>query len=456
MSELAIFGGPKAVTYKKTGKHDGSDIFAWPVVTKEDEDAVLEVIRNGAMSGTDITKEFEKEFCAWMGCKYALGTNNGTAALHAAMFGCGVGRGDEIICPSTTYWASCTAAYNLGATVVFCDIDPETRCADAKSIESKITDRTKAIVVVHYCSNPADMDAIMAVAKKYNVKVIEDVSHAQGGKYKGKKLGTIGDVGAASLMSEKSLAIGEAGMLYTDNLEIYERAVAFGSYERFGGPETVQTEYLKPLSGLPLGGFKHRMHQVSSAMGRVQLKYYDERCAAINKAMNELCDILDTVPGIRVHRPNYAEGTTMAGWYAPVATYISEELGGLSISRFCEAVKAEGVEDGANPGCNRALHTHNLFKTADVFGDGKPTRIANSDKDIREMDKDLVVATGISKRTFSLPMFRGYDHDVVMQYANAFKKVAENYKELLADDPGDPEMLGGWHRIDHKKKVGDK
>ncbi len=455
MSELAIFGGPKAVTYVRNGKHDGSDIFAWPIVTKEDEDAVLEVIRNGAMSGTDITKKFEKEFCDWVGAKYALGTNNGTAALHAAMFGCGVGRGDEIICPSITYWASCTAAYSLGATVVFCDIDPYTRCADPKSIEKKITDKTKAIVVVHYESYPADMDEIMAIARKHNIKVIEDVSHAQGGKYKGKMLGTIGDIGAASLMSEKSLAIGEAGILYTDNREIYERAMVFGSYER-SSVDTLETEYLKPLAGLPLGGFKHRMHQVSSAMGRVQLKHYDERCAAIDKACNEFLDLLEGVPGLQARRPDYSEGSTMAGWYAASIIYKPEELEGLSVSRFSEAVLAEGLESGGNAGCNRPLHTHNLFKIADVFNDGEPTRIANSENDIRDMDDDLELSENIGKYTLHMPMFRGYDKDVVEQYANAFKKVALNYKELLAGDKGDPETLGGWHRINHKKKITDK
>lgn len=213
MSELALFGGPKAVTYVGTGLNDGSDMFKWPIVTKEDEDAVLEVLRRGGMSGTDVTKQFEAEYCAWSGSKYALGTCNGTAALYAAMYGVGVGHGDEIICPSVTYWASCTAAYNLGATIVFGDIEADTLCLDPKKLESKISPKTKAIVVVHYMGHPADMDPIMEIAKKYGIKVIEDVSHAQGGLYKGKKLGTIGDVAGSSLMAGKSLAIGEAGIL---------------------------------------------------------------------------------------------------------------------------------------------------------------------------------------------------------------------------------------------------
>lgn len=450
MSELAIFGGPKAVTYTGTGLRDGSDMFAWPIVTKEDEDAVLDVIRKGAMSGTDITKEFEKDYCAWVGSKYALGTNNGTSALHAAMFGCNIGYGDEVICPSITYWASCTAVYSLGATVVFGEIDPYTRCLDPKKLECKITKRTKAIIVVHYEAYPADMDEIMEIAKKYNLKVIEDVSHAQGGLYKGRQLGTIGDVGAASLMSGKSLAIGEAGILYTDNREIYERAIAFGAYERFNA-DAIETPYLKPLAGLPLGGYKYRMHQVSAAMGRVQLKYYDERCKEIDKAANYFLDLLEGVPGIQTRRCDYSTGSTMSGWYAATCIYKPEELGGLSVTRFCQAVQAEGSPD-VTAGCNLPLHTHPLFQTADVFNQGKPTRIANISEDIRELDKDLTLSESIGKYTIHIPWFKKFDKEIIEQYANAIKKVAYHYQELLPGDPGDPASLGGWHRFDHSKK----
>ena len=449
MSELALFGGKPAVTYVGTGKNDGSDLVKWPIVTDEDRAAVLEVLNNGGMSGTDITKEFEKEFNEWMGCKHSLGTNNGTAALHAAMYGVGLGRGDELICPSITYWASCTSAYALGATVVFADVDPETLCLDPNKLEEKITDKTKAIMVVHYCSYPADMDAIMAIARKHNLKVIEDVSHAQGGKYKGRMLGTIGDIGAASLMSGKSFAIGEAGILWTDDTEIYERAVAFGSYERFN-QDAIETEYLRPLAGLPLGGYKHRMHQLSSAMGRVQLKSYDARCAEINKALKYFEEKIKDLPGIRLVHVDESDGSTMAGWYVPVIRYYPEQLGGLSISRFCEALRAENVP--ANPGINRPLHTHPVHNTADIYHDGKPTRLAFSENDIREMDKNLEISDIINKRAFFGTWFKHFRPEIIDQFAEAYRKVVTNYKELLEGDEGDPEVLGGWHRFNHTKK----
>ncbi|NMA95366.1 MAG: DegT/DnrJ/EryC1/StrS family aminotransferase [Clostridiales bacterium] len=440
MSKLAIFGGPKAV------KSDPGDIFDWPIITKEDEEAVLDVIRRGAMSATEITLKFEEEFAKWQGSRYALAFNNGTAALHAAMYACGIGVGDEIISPSVTFWGSTAQVFSLGGTVTFAEVDPDTLCIDPNDIEHRIGERTKAIMVVHYLGHPADMDPIMEIAKRHNIKVIEDVSHAQGGLYKGRKLGTIGDVGAMSLMSGKSLAIGEGGMLVTDDIEAYERAIVMGHYERF--KDTFETEYLRPFAGLPMGGYKYRMHQVSSAVGRVQLKYYDERCEEIRKAMNYFWDLLEGVPGIKTHRVPENSNSNMAGWYAARGLYREEELGGLSVTRFAEAVRAEGVLD-CTPGCNAALHTHELFYSCDVYGHGKPTRIANAIRDVRELDNSLPISEKIGSMIYAIPWFKRYYPEIIEEYANAFRKVSENYKELLEGDPGNPPKLGGWHFFKH-------
>lgn len=435
MSPLALLGGTPAI------QSDAGDLFSWPIITEADEQAVLDVLRRGAMSGFDITDKFEKEFAEWQGSRYALAHSSGTSSLQAAMFGCKIGIGDEIIGPSITYWASVAPAFTLGATVNFADIDPMTLCIDPNDIEHRINDRTKAIVVVHYCGHPCDMDPIMDIARRHNLKVIEDVSHAQGGIYKGKKLGTIGDVAGISLMTGKPLAIGEGGMLITDDLEIYERALAWGFYRRFD--DSVQTSYLKPYAHLPLGGYKYRMHQLSAAVGRAQLNVYDERMAEIQKAVNYFWDLLEGVPGIRAHRVAKDSGSTMGGWYNARGHFVSEEVGGLSVTTFIDALKAEGVT-GVRPGTNIPLHLHPLFNTADVYGHGKPTRIANIDEDIRQPKGSLPHSERTGEAAYSIPWFKHYRPAQIEAYADAFKKVIQNYEQLLPHDKGNPEVIGTW------------
>jgi len=435
-SPLALFGGPRAVT-----KGPG-DLFTWPIVTREDEAATLDCLRRREMSGTSITMEFEREFAAWMGVKHALGSNNGTSSLLSAFFGVGIGAGDEIICTSTTIFSSALPVFTLGGTVVFADIDPHTLCIDPNDIERHISKRTKAIVVVHYLGHPADMRAIMPIARRHGLKVIEDVSHAQGGAYRGRRLGTFGDVACYSLMTAKSFAIGEAGMLTTNDREIYERAVAFGHYERYQAA-AIRTPYLRPWAGLPLGGFKYRMHQMSSAMGRVQLRHYDRRAAEIRRAMNYFWDCLEGAPGLRAHRVDEKTGSTMGGWYGAHGLYRSEELHGLSVTRFCEAVRAEGVAD-AHPGCNKPLHTHPVFNDVDIYREGKPTRLAHSDRDLRQSMDSLPVASRIGQEVYFIPWFKHFRPKLIEQYADAYRKVAENARALLDGDPGNPPNLGGW------------
>ena len=437
MDDLAIHGGPPAI------KDNPSDMFAWPIVTEDMENAVLDVLRAGKMSGIDVTLRFEEEYAKWYGVKYALGHNNGTAAIHSALFGLGIRHGDEIICPSITYWASCLPVFSLGGTVVFADIDPNTLCIDPKDIERRITERTKAIVVVHYLGYPCEMDSIMEIASKHGLKVLEDASHSHGSLYKGRLTGTFGDAAAFSLMSGKAFPCGEAGILLTNDREVYERAIVFGHYERHGN--WLSLKYLRDGAGLPWGGYKYRMHQLSSAVGLVQLKYFPMRMKEIDQAMNYFWDLLEDVPGIRPHRPAKDSGSTMGGWYEPVGLYCPEELGGLSVTYFCKAVRAEGVTQ-CYPGCNRALHLHPLFNNIDVYGQGKPTRVANLpvNVDIRQPVGSLPVSEGIQERVFRVPWFKHYQPRIIEEYASAFRKVAEGYKFLLSEDPGNPKEMGDW------------
>ncbi len=434
MSNLALLGGGKTIVA------DYADLFKWPIVNEAMEQKVLEVLHSGSMSGMDVTREFEQKFVAWQGTEYVLAHSTGTAALLAAMWACGLGHGDELICPSITYWASCIQALTLGSSVVFADILPDTLNVDPDEIERRITERTKAIMVVHYLSLPADMDRIMAIARKHDLKVIEDVSHAHGALYKGKKVGTFGDVSAMSLMSGKSLAVGEGGVLCTDDREIYERALLWGHYARHG---EIESEELRQDSGLPWGGYKNRMHQISSAVGLIQIDKYDGEMAEIDRSMNLFWDQLAEVPGLGSHRPQDPH-TTKGGWYAAHGLYHSEELGGLSLRRFCEAVQAEGVS-GCIPGCNQALHLHPLLHTVDIFGEGKPSIIANLPEgvDCRQGPGSLPVSEAVQNRTFYIPWFKHFDSTAIEKHSAAFRKVAENYRDLLPGDSAE-EVGGLW------------
>jgi dTDP-4-amino-4,6-dideoxygalactose transaminase len=425
---LALLGGPKAVP------REDESLFHWPIVTHEDEQAVLDVLRAGNMSDWDITQQFEREWAAYQGTRYALAHCNGTAALLAAMWAAGLGRGDEMIAPSLTYWASATQVMSLGATPVFADIDPVTLCIDPNDVEHRITPRTRAIMVVHYCGHPADMDPILAIARRHNLKVIEDVSHAHGSVYKGRMCGSIGDVSAMSMMARKSFSIGEAGMLCTDDRAIYERAIAFAHYERTKTDLTIPE--LKSVAaaegfatGLPLGGVKGRINQTCSAMGRVQLRHYPARIKVIQDAMNRFWDLLDGCPGVRPHRPVSGSGSTMGGWYNPVGHYVPEELGGLPVERFVEAVNAEGGRSGR--GVNFPMHLHPLLNDADVYHDGKPTRIAFADRDVRQGRGSLPVSERLGSRAFGIPWFKHDRPEQIAQYAGAFRKVATQADKLL-------------------------
>jgi len=194
---------------------------------------------------------------------------------------------------------------------------------------------------------------------------------------------------------------------------------------------------------LPLGGYKYRMHQVSSALGRVQLKDYDARMAEIQKSMNLFWDLLEGVPGIQALRPSKNSGSTMGGWYNPLGLYKPEELEGLSLRRFAEAVAAEG--GACSPGCNAPLHLHALFNTCDVYGHGKPTRIANTDRDVRQPKGSLPVTEQVISRVYGIPWFKHYRPNYIKQQANAYKKVERYYKELLQGDADKSVVEGAYH-----------
>jgi perosamine synthetase len=419
--KLAINGGKPAITQDWPKEQ-------WPVINPEDEAAVLDVLRQRKMSGTDITVEFEKEYAQWQGAKYALACNNGTSALHCAMFGIGLRRGDEVISTTWTYWASHVALTNLGVTVIFGDIDPHTLCLDACDVERRITPRTRAIVVPHIYGYPADMDAFMQLAEKYNLKIIEDYSHSHGAVWHGRKVGSIGHVGAASIMTGKPMAAGEGGVLNTDDQEIYERAVMFGHYERIA--KCVKNPDWLRYEGLPLGGFKYRMHQMTSAMARVRLKYYDQDRAPGLQSLERLFRQLEDIPGVDFNFPLHDPSIKVASSYCQAFILGDEIINRVPNTVIAEAVRAEGVQCSA--GGYYCHHLHPFWNECDVYGDGKPTRLAFADRDVRQKPGDCPVAERINHRLISVPRFVGFDPERVDQIAAAYRKVLTNLDQLAA------------------------
>ncbi|WP_164485701.1 DegT/DnrJ/EryC1/StrS family aminotransferase [Pseudomonas chlororaphis] len=416
-----------------TNPSDVAWVFNWPVFGAREEEAVLEVMRRPDFADEIVVPCFEKEFAAWCGTDYAIAQNCGTSAILTAMFAVGVGHGDEVIVPSATYWATALPAFSLGATVVFADIDPHTLSLCPADVSRKISPKTKAIVVVHIFGYPADMDGINRVAKAHGVRVIEDASHAHGSLYKGQKTGSLADVAAFSLCG-KPMHVGEGGMITTSDNTIRERCLAWAHNFRFNHLEVNDPELLR-FAGLPLGGVTTRMHNLSAAIGRAQLQSFDERIAEVDSAMNLFWDLLEGYPGLAAHRPPKTSGSTMGGWYAPHGLYHSKELGGLSAAGFAHALRAEGFQALTRSCLTEPLHRHPILQDCDVYGHGRPTRVANATRDVRELDHQLLITDSI--RTVTVPPFKRYHAPTIRIFADCFKKVLDQHMSLIESDPGD-------------------
>ena len=236
-NDLAINGGPKTINKE----------FPWPVYDESDINAVAEVVRSGKWGNpdcADLVKSFEDEFASFCGTKYALTCVNGSVALRLALIACNVKPGDEVIIPPYTFIATSTIVLEANCVPVFVDIDPDTYNLDPAKIEAAITKKTKAIIPVHFAGQTCDMDGIMAVAKKYNLKVIEDACHGHGAEYKGKKLGSIGDAGCFSFQSSKNLTCGEGGMVITNNEKLYDMMNSLRNVGRVKGGQWYEHHYL--------------------------------------------------------------------------------------------------------------------------------------------------------------------------------------------------------------------
>lgn len=290
--KLAMFGGTPAVPqhYRR---------LEWPVVTQEDRDAMLAVLDSGKFTvgakGERVISAFEREWAEFTGTRYAVSTNSGTCALGIALAALGIGPGDEVIVPALSYVATAMAPLYQMAIPVFVDIDPVSYNIDVKQIEEKVTSRTRAIIPVHLHGLPADMDEILAIARKHDLVVLEDAVQAQGARYKGRIPGAMGHAGAFSLNVEKSIpTCGEGGLITTDDPELANLCRSM----RVLGEDLSTDERLYISNRI---GSNMKLSAVLAAFTRAQLSRFDDYQARREVNIAAFLDRIAELPGIIQH-----------------------------------------------------------------------------------------------------------------------------------------------------------
>jgi len=240
---------------------------AEPSLGKEELNNVTEAVKSGWISSKGkFIPEFEEKFAQYCGAKYGVAVSNGTIALHLALTALGIGKGDEVIVPTITFIATANAITYTGAKPVFVDSHPEYRCIDPEKIEEKITLKVKAIIPVHLYGHPCDMEPIMKIAKKYNLYVIEDAAEAHGAEYKGRKVGSFGDISCFSFFGNKIITTGEGGMCLTNDKKLAERM------------RILRNQGMNPQKRYwhDIIGFNYRMTNIQAAIGLAQLKKIEQ------------------------------------------------------------------------------------------------------------------------------------------------------------------------------------
>ncbi|HQH71672.1 MAG TPA: DegT/DnrJ/EryC1/StrS family aminotransferase [bacterium] len=278
----------------------------------KEKDALNDVFKEGSPfrfwgPGTPVkTKHFEEAFAKHMGVPYALAVTSGTAALDCAIAGLGVGPGDEVIVPAYSWWSDYTCVLCAGALPVFADID-ETFNLDPRDFERKITPRTKAVLAVHLMGGPCDMDPILEIARKHKIAVLEDAAQAVGGSYKGKKLGSMGDVGIYSFQINKMISSGEGGAVVTSNPLIYERAVRYHDVGIFR--EVFEKRTGSSQAGSE-GGQNFRLNEFTGAVLDAQLPKLDTMIQDMRRNAQAIADGIKDLPGLRWRKQPDPEGDT--------------------------------------------------------------------------------------------------------------------------------------------------
>lgn len=341
MPALAVLGGSPVRTepYPK-----------WPVFDDRDVEAVTRAVRSGRWGGYPFpgpnTAKFAEKFAEMFGGGYAVPMVNGTLTMEVALRAAGIGWGDEVIVPAYTFQATAAAPMAAGAIPVIVDISPETYCTDPASVEAAITEKTRAVIVVHLAAQMTDMDAIMTIAEKYNLVVIEDTAHAHGAQWRGMGAGAIGDFGSFSLQSAKTLTTGEGGVLLCKDKHMAERAASIIDCGR--PKDAAGQEYTM--------GANLRWSEVQAALGLVALERFPAQFEERAAMADYLEEGLSEIPGITLLKRDLR--LTRRSLYRYVFR-IDPEFFGVKHDRFCQALSAEGIPvDTGYP----AMNHYDLFQ----------------------------------------------------------------------------------------------
>ena len=325
MSKLAINGGSPVKT---------SEFPKWPQYGEKEAEALNRVLNSGVWGtlGSEVLK-FNEKFAEYQGAKYGIAVTNGTATLEIILRALEIGIGDEVIVPPYTFNATVSSVLIVGATPVFADIESDTYNIDPAMIEKVITKNTKAIIPVHIGGRACDMDAIMAIAKKHGLYVIEDSAHSVGSEWKGTRVGTIGNAGSFSFQASKNLTAGEGGIITTNDEDLYDKCF---SIHHCGRDMKNGLWYEHPNMGT-----NARMTEWQAAILNVQMDRIDEQLETRMKNAAYLNARLKDIPCTGIMKPD--ERITRNAYHLFVFKYFKDNCKGLPREKFIEAMKAEGI-----------------------------------------------------------------------------------------------------------------
>jgi dTDP-4-amino-4,6-dideoxygalactose transaminase len=356
--KLAILGGPPAVP--------GGTVSKWPPVDEADRRMVLASLAGDNHAFGPNCEAFQEEFAAWNGNRAAVTTNSGTAALHMCVAACGCGAGDEVIVPAYTWSSSATCVLHHNAVPVFVDIDWETMNIDPSGIEAAVSGKTRAIIAVHLHGLACDMDAVLAVAGRHGLKVIEDCCQAHGATFGGRKVGTFGDCAAFSFNQNKCLCAGEGGMFVTDDEALLQAARQLWSFGETRTPLEARDYHAYAL------GWMYRNNDLAAAFGRAQLARLDGYLAAQKANSARMTECLADVPGLILPAEPSGYGHN---WYNYTVRFDMEALDHAADAsafrdRLVKALQAEGVQTGLWQ--TFILPAMTVFQARNGYGKGCP------------------------------------------------------------------------------------